>query len=146
MPFILSHRCPSSHHIFHSPPHHDDPSKRASAVDADDRYVYRPLSFILSIDLLLLMPPKTTALPMEALEPPLHETSLTAQGIRALFRNPDWHSLISRNQQIVFLFDFARSNCGIGLSNQVLARVFNISPSQVAKVRSKAQNSQHPPH
>jgi transposase len=46
----------------------------------------------------------------------------------------------------VFLFDFAASNCGFGLSNQVLAKVFGITPRHVSKVRSKARKLQKPPH
>jgi hypothetical protein len=42
----------------------------------------------------------------------------------------------------MFLFDFVGSNCGIGLSNQVLARIFGIAPHQVLKVRSKARKRQ----
>jgi transposase len=45
----------------------------------------------------------------------------------------------------VFLFDFAASKCGLGLSNQALAKVFGITPHRVLKIRSKARKSQKPP-
>jgi hypothetical protein len=85
------------------------------------------------------MPPKTSAIPPELLQPGLQNTRLPAQDIRALFRAPDWPLLNSRHEQVIFLFDFAGSNCGIGLSNQVLASVFGITPRHVSKIRSKAR-------
>jgi hypothetical protein len=79
------------------------------------------------------------ALHPDVFDPALSDTDLTAQDIRAFFRDPDWQSLESRNQQGTFLFDFARCNCSLGLSNQFLARVFNISPQNVVKIRDKTR-------
>jgi hypothetical protein len=92
------------------------------------------------------MPPKVPAPPPDVCEPVLTDTGLTAQDIRALFRDPDCLSLESRNQQVIFLFDFARFNSSLGLSNQFLARVFNISLQYLAKFHCKARKSEKPPH
>jgi hypothetical protein len=72
------------------------------------------------------MPPKVAALPSELIQHVLQEAGLSGQDIRAILRAPEWHGLNSRNKQILFLFHFAGSNCGIGVSNQVLARIFGI--------------------
>lgn len=92
------------------------------------------------------MPPKAPPLPNGVIERALQDTMLTGQDIRALFRDPEWQSIASRNQQLIFLFNFASSNCGIGLSNQTLARVFEISSHQVSVVRSRGAKPDKPAH
>jgi hypothetical protein len=91
------------------------------------------------------MPPKIAALPSELIQCTLQEAGLSGQDIRAILHAPEWHGLNSPNEQILFLFDFVGSNCGIGLSNQVLAWIFGITPHHVSKVRSKARKPQKPP-
>jgi hypothetical protein len=91
------------------------------------------------------MPPKVAALPSELIQHGLREAGLSGQDIPAILRAPEWHGLNSRNEQILFLFDFVGSNCDIGLSNQVLARIFGITPHDVSKVRSKARKQQKKP-
>jgi hypothetical protein len=92
------------------------------------------------------MPPKVPALSNTVSDRDFCEITLTGQDIPVLFRDPDWESFTSQNQQITFQFDFPHSNCAIGLSNQVLARVFTISAQNVSKIRSNVQNSHKPPH
>jgi hypothetical protein len=92
------------------------------------------------------MPLKVPALLPDIFGPFLSDTGLTAQDVRALFRDPDWQSLESQNQRVTFLVDFARCNCCLGLSNQLLARVFDISPQHVAKIHWKARKLSKPPH
>jgi hypothetical protein len=65
------------------------------------------------------MPPKVVALPSELVQHALQEAGLPGQDIHASLRAPEWQGLNSRNEQILFLFDFIGSNRGIGLSNQV---------------------------
>jgi hypothetical protein len=79
------------------------------------------------------MPPKVAALRSELIHA-LQEAGLSGQDIRAILRTPEWHGLNSRNEQILFLFDFVGSNYGIGLSNQVPARIFGITPHHMSKV------------
>jgi hypothetical protein len=74
----------------------------------------------------------------------LQETGLSGQDIRGILRPPEWDGLNSRNEQMLFLSDFVGSNCDIGLSNQLLARIFGITPHQMSKVRSKARKPQTP--
>jgi hypothetical protein len=88
------------------------------------------------------MPPKVAALPSELIQHALREAGLSGQDICAILRAPEWHGLNSQDEQILFLFDFVGSNCGIGLSNQVFARTFGIPPHHVLKVRSKARKPQ----
>jgi hypothetical protein len=88
------------------------------------------------------MPPKVAALPSELIQHALQEAGLSGQDIRAILRAPEWHSLNSRNEQILFLFDFIGSNCDTGLNNQVLARIFGITPHHVSKIPSKTRKPQ----
>jgi hypothetical protein len=90
------------------------------------------------------MLPKVAALPSELIQHALQEAELSGQDIRAILCGLECHRLNSRNERILFLFDFVGSNCGIGLSNQVLARIFGITPHHVSKVRSKARKPQNP--
>jgi hypothetical protein len=91
------------------------------------------------------MPPKVAALPSELIQHALQEAGLSGQGIYAVLRAPERHGLNLRNGQILFLFDFVGSNCGIGLSNQVFARIFGNTRDHMAKVRSKARKPKTPP-
>jgi hypothetical protein len=52
------------------------------------------------------MPPKVDALAPELIQHALQEAGLSGQDIRAVLRAPEWHSPNSRNEQILFLFDF----------------------------------------
>jgi hypothetical protein len=61
------------------------------------------------------VPPKVSAFPRNEIEPRLSITGLSAQDIRALLRTDEWCALESRNQEAVFLYDFARSECSISL-------------------------------
>jgi hypothetical protein len=54
------------------------------------------------------MPPKVPVLPGNEIEPRLSITGLSAQDIHALLRADEWCALESRNQQVIFLYDFAR--------------------------------------
>jgi hypothetical protein len=92
------------------------------------------------------MPHKVPALSTEVLEPDLSHAGLTGQDTRAIFRDTDWISLDSQNRQVTFLFDFARCNCSLGLSNQVLGRISQIAPQHVAKILFKSRNSSTPAH
>jgi hypothetical protein len=92
------------------------------------------------------MPPKAAALSREEIEPQLQYTGLSAQDIRSLLRQDEWRAIDSRNQQLLFLCDFAQEECGITLSAAIVARVFAIEASQVWKVRSKAKKQQKLPH
>jgi hypothetical protein len=88
------------------------------------------------------MPPKVAVLPSEFIQYALQAAGPSGQDIYAILRAPEWHGLNSRNEQILFLFDFVGSNSGIGLSNQELARIFGITPHYMSKIRSKAGKPQ----
>jgi hypothetical protein len=92
------------------------------------------------------MPPTVSAIYTEVLEPAFSHTGLAGQDIRALFRDTDWRSLDSRHRQLAFLYDFTRCKCSLGLSNQVLGRIFQIAPQHVAKILCKSRNSSRHPH
>jgi hypothetical protein len=47
------------------------------------------------------MPPRAPALPCNIIEPCVSVTALTAQDIRALFRNEEWTAMESRRAQLV---------------------------------------------
>jgi hypothetical protein len=67
-----------------------------------------------------------------------------AQDIPAMLRSEAWTGLQSRNEQVVFLQNFAETECGKSLSNQVLAYVFEIQESHVRKIRNKTKTKARP--
>jgi hypothetical protein len=69
-----------------------------------------------------------------------------AQDIRAMLRSEAWTGLQSRNEQVVFLHNFAETECGKSLSNQVLGYEFEIQESHLRTIRSKAKTRACPPH
>jgi hypothetical protein len=80
------------------------------------------------------------------IEPRLSATTLTAQDIRALLRNDEWTSIEARNTQLVFLAEFAQTECGVMLDTACLADLFQLTCSRVRTIRAKAQRKQKPPH
>jgi transposase len=46
-----------------------------------------------------------------------------------------------RNEQILFLFDLVGSNCGIGLNNQALVRIFGITPHHPLELDESQEKS-----
>jgi hypothetical protein len=86
------------------------------------------------------MPPKVAALPREVLEPRLYATGVCLQDIRAMHHSPEWRALQSRNQQVVFMDDFIKNECGITLTAAALGATFMIEGSHLRKIRSKAKN------
>jgi hypothetical protein len=92
------------------------------------------------------MPPKVPAIPRNEIEPRLSITGFSAQDILALLRTDDWRAWDSRIQQVVFLYDFARSECSISLPAAVIGQVFEIHEAQVWKVQSKVQKTARPGH
>jgi hypothetical protein len=55
------------------------------------------------------MPPKVLALPRERIERALCNTGVTAQYVRALLKSDDWCALHSRNEQLLFLYEFVKT-------------------------------------
>jgi hypothetical protein len=80
---------------------------------------YGPLRHSFSPSFSILMPPKVLAMPRKEIEPRLSATGLSDQDIRALLRNDEWGASQSRNQQLVFLADFAQAEC----SRRILVRL-----------------------
>jgi hypothetical protein len=87
------------------------------------------------------MPPKVPAIPGNETEPPFSITGLSVQDIRALLRANEWCAEESRNQHVVFLYDFSRSEWSISLPAPIVGQVFEIYEAHVWKIRSKAQNT-----
>jgi hypothetical protein len=92
------------------------------------------------------MPLKVPAVPRNEIKPSLLITGLSAQDIRALLRADEWCALESRNHQVVFLYDFARSECSMSLPAAITEQVFKIHEAHVWKMRSKAQKTTRPGH
>jgi hypothetical protein len=68
------------------------------------------------------------------------------QDIRAMLRSEAWAGLQSRNEQVVFLHNFAETECGESLFNQVLGYVFEIQESHMRKIHSKTKTKARAPH
>jgi hypothetical protein len=92
------------------------------------------------------MLPKVFPLPRSEIKPYLSITGLSAQDIRALLRADEWCALKPQNQQIVFLYDFARSECPISLPAAIVGQVFEIHEAHIWKIRSKVQKTAQPGH
>jgi hypothetical protein len=90
--------------------------------------------------------PKVSMLLREATENKLYQTGIMTQDIPATIRSEAWTGLPSRNEQVVFLHNFAETECGKSLSNQVLGHVFEIQESQMRKIRGKAKTKARAPH
>jgi hypothetical protein len=87
------------------------------------------------------MPPKVLALPCERIERAFCSTWVTAQDGRALLRSDDWCALHSRSEQLVFFYEFAKTEYSRSLNSEALGQAFGIEPSHVRKIRSKAETS-----
>jgi hypothetical protein len=92
------------------------------------------------------MPPKVLALPREPIERALCNTGVTAQDVRALLRSDDWCALHSRKKQLVAFYEFVKTEYSRSLTSEVLGQVFGIEPSQVRKIRSKAEKKPTSPY
>jgi hypothetical protein len=87
------------------------------------------------------MPPKILVLPREHMERALCNTGVTTQGVRALLRSDDWWALHSRNEQLVFFYEFVNTEYSRSPISEVLGQAFGIEPSRVRKIRSKAEKN-----
>jgi hypothetical protein len=85
------------------------------------------------------MPPKVPTLPWNQIEPRLSIAGLSVQDICALLRAGEWCAVESRNQQVMFLYDFTRSKYYISLQAASIGQVFEIHEVHVRKIRSKAR-------
>jgi DNA-directed RNA polymerase sigma subunit (sigma70/sigma32) len=92
------------------------------------------------------MPPKVLALPRERIERALCKIWVTAQDVRVLLRLDDWYALHSRNEQLVFFYEFVKTECSRLLTLEALGEAFGIEPSHVRKMRSKAKKKPKPPY
>jgi hypothetical protein len=54
--------------------------------------------------------------------------------------------LNSRNAHIVFLIEFAQTECNIALDNRTFANIFPLIPPRVHEIRLKAQTTRKPAH
>jgi hypothetical protein len=87
------------------------------------------------------MPPKVLALPHERIKQALCNTGVTSQDVRTLLRSDDWWALHSRNEQLVFFYEFVKTEYGRSLTSEVLGQAFGIEPPHVRKICSKAETS-----
>jgi hypothetical protein len=55
------------------------------------------------------MPLKVLALPRRRIERALCNTEVTAQDVWASLRSDDWFELHSRNEQLVFFYEFVKT-------------------------------------
>jgi hypothetical protein len=93
-----------------------------------------------------VLPSKVPTLARNEIEPHLSTISLSAQDIRVLLRADEWRTLESRNLQVVFLYDIARSECSMSLPVAIVGQVFEIHEAHVWKIRLKAQQTARPGH
>jgi hypothetical protein len=68
------------------------------------------------------------------MEAQLASTNLSGQDVRALLRSDSWNAFDSRNSQLVFLHDFARTDCVIRLDTCHLADIFGLTRDRVRTV------------
>jgi hypothetical protein len=94
----------------------------------------------------VLMPPKVLVFPRQRIERALCNTGVTVQDIRALLRSDDWCALPSRNEQLVFFYEFVKTEYSRSLTSEVLGQAFGIEPSHIRKTRSKTEKKPKPPY
>jgi hypothetical protein len=87
------------------------------------------------------MPPKVLVLPRERIERALCNTGVTAQDVPALLRSDDWCTSHLRNEQLVFFYEFVKTEHSGSLTSEVLGQTFGIESSHVRKIRLKAEIS-----
>jgi hypothetical protein len=92
------------------------------------------------------MPPKTPAISRAVIKPPISTTALTAQDIRAVMRNNEWIPVESRNPQLMYIEQLAKTECGITFDTTVPAELFELTHFCVRAIRAKAQRKQQPPY
>jgi hypothetical protein len=105
-----------------------------------------PLACVKTFFTTTARPLKVPALPPNEIEPLLSVTGLSVRDICALLRADEWHGLESRNQQVMFLYGFTRSECSISLPTAIIGQTFKIHEAHVWKTRSKAQKTARPGH
>jgi hypothetical protein len=92
------------------------------------------------------MPPKVLALHRERIERGFCNTGVTAQDVWALLWSDDCCAVHSRNEQLVFFYEFVETEYSRLLTSEVLGQAFGIEPSHVRKVRSKAEKKPKLPY
>jgi hypothetical protein len=92
------------------------------------------------------MPAKVTALAREGLELRLNSAWVMAQDIHAMLRSDRWNGLQSRNEQVVFLKEFMKTECGITIPAAGLGQLFMIEAPHVRKSRNKAKTKPKAAH
>jgi hypothetical protein len=92
------------------------------------------------------MPPKVLALPRECIERALCNIAVTAQDVRVLLRSDDRWALHSRNEQLVFFYEFVKMEYSRSLTSEVPGQVFGIEPSHVRKISPNAEKKLKPPY
>jgi predicted sulfurtransferase len=92
------------------------------------------------------MLPKTPTISRAVIEPRLSTTVLTAQEIRTLMRDDKWIAIESRNAQLVFIEQFAKSERGVTLDAIRFAELFELIRFHLRAIRAKAQRKQQLPY
>jgi hypothetical protein len=92
------------------------------------------------------MPPKLLVLPGQSIERAICSTGITAQDVRVLLRSDDWCALHSRNEQLVFFYEFVKTEYSRSLASEALGQAFGIEPSHVRKICLKAEKKPKPPY
>jgi hypothetical protein len=94
----------------------------------------------------ILIRPKVLALPRGRIERAPCNTGVTAQDVRALLRSDDWCALHSRNEQLVFFYEFGKTEYSRSQTSEVLGQASGIETSHVKKMRSKAEKNPKSPY
>jgi hypothetical protein len=92
------------------------------------------------------MSPKTPAFPYDVMHVKIASSPLSDQDVRTLLRSETWNVLESRNDQLVFLEEFSRTEYVRPLDSGHLGDVFGLTRDRIRKVLIKAQKSSKEPH
>jgi hypothetical protein len=72
------------------------------------------------------MPPKAGRILHEAREPTLYSSGMTAPDVRAVLPSCEWQAPESRNNQAIFMCEFAETDTASTLSTEDIANIVNI--------------------
>jgi hypothetical protein len=91
------------------------------------------------------MQPKILALPRERIERALCNIGVTAEDVWVLLRSDDWCALHSRNEQLVFFYEFVKTKYSRSLTWEVLGQAFGTEPPHAEKYVRKLKRNRNLP-
>jgi transposase len=88
------------------------------------------------------MSERAPALPPHELAHRLESTGMSARDVRAMFHDPDFQAIEDRNSQLLYLHEYALSECYVSINSKKLAEIYQISEGHVRRIRCAARKKE----